>query len=61
MSAKVSHGPLIDLKKGEAIEFGHTRLNRVQLQIAAHLGYRYVSQNLHLYARPKTSKGAPPD
>ena len=45
------HDHLIDLDSGEVIEFTSDRIERLQREIAAELGYEIVHHRLELYGR----------
>lgn len=45
------HDHLIDLDSGEVIEFASARIEALQEEIAAHLGYEIVHHRLELYGR----------
>jgi Fur family ferric uptake transcriptional regulator len=47
------HDHLIDLDTGEVIEFTSTRIEALQEEIAARLGYEIVHHRLELYGRKK--------
>ncbi|TFF18265.1 transcriptional repressor [Jiella endophytica] len=47
----VHHDHLIDLETGKVIEFRSERIERLQEEIAAELGYEIVSHRLELYGR----------
>jgi Fur family transcriptional regulator, ferric uptake regulator len=45
------HDHLIDLDTGEVIEFASQRIEAIQVEIAARLGYEIVHHRLELYGR----------
>lgn len=45
------HDHLIDLDSGEVIEFASARIEKLQEEIAAELGYELVHHRLELYGR----------
>ena len=47
------HDHLIDIETGEVIEFRSEKIERLQAEIAAELGYDIVRHKLELYARKK--------
>jgi Fur family transcriptional regulator, ferric uptake regulator len=47
------HDHLIDLDTGEVIEFTSSRIEAIQEEIAARLGYEIVHHRLELYGRRK--------
>jgi Fur family ferric uptake transcriptional regulator len=46
------HDHLINLRTGEVIEFQSEEIERLQAEIARHLGYKLVDHRLELYAVP---------
>lgn len=53
------HDHLIDVETGKVIEFRSEKIERLQAEIAAELGYDIVRHKLELYGRPKQNKEAP--
>ncbi len=53
------HDHLIDVDSGEVIEFSSARIELLQEEIAARLGYEIVHHRLELYCRKVTAKKAP--
>ena len=47
------HDHLIDLQSGRVIEFRSEKIERLQAEIAAELGYHLVRHRLELYGVPK--------
>ncbi len=47
------HDHLIDLETGDVVEFRSEKIERLQAEIAAELGYDIVHHRLELYARRK--------
>lgn len=47
------HDHLIDVETGKVIEFRSEKIERLQAEIAAELGYDIVRHKLELYGRPK--------
>lgn len=45
------HDHMIDVETGEVMEFTHDRIERLQAEIAAELGYEIVHHRLELYVR----------
>lgn len=50
------HDHLIDLQSGKVIEFNNDKIEALQREIAAELGYRLVDHRLELYGVPLSSK-----
>jgi len=50
-SDRPHHDHLIDLETGDVIEFRSEKIERLQAEIAAELGYDIVHHRLELYAR----------
>ena len=48
------HDHMIDVETGAVIEFVSDRIERLQAQIAAEMGYEIVRHRLELYVRRKT-------
>lgn len=48
------HDHMIDVESGEVIEFVNDRIERLQAEIAAEMGYDIVRHRLELYVRKKT-------
>jgi Fur family ferric uptake transcriptional regulator len=48
------HDHLIDIDTGQVIEFRSDKIERLQAEIAAELGYDIVRHRLELYARRRT-------
>ena len=51
------HDHLIDIEKGEIIEFRSAEIEKLQEEIADRYGYEIVSHRLELYCRPKKAPG----
>ena len=47
------HDHLIDLRSGKVIEFTNAEIEKLQIRIAAELGYDLVDHRLELYCVPK--------
>lgn len=47
------HDHMIDVESGAVMEFANARIERLQAEIAAELGYEIVSHRLELYVRRK--------
>ncbi|MEM1021802.1 MAG: Fur family transcriptional regulator [Sphingomonadales bacterium] len=47
------HDHLIDLESGEVIEFQNERIEQLQEEIAAELGYELVDHRMELYGRKR--------
>ena len=47
------HDHMIDVETGEVIEFLNERIERLQAEIAAEMGYEIVRHRLELYVRRK--------
>jgi Fur family ferric uptake transcriptional regulator len=47
------HDHLIDLRTGKVIEFTNAEIEKLQVRIAAELGYELVDHRLELYCVPK--------
>ena len=47
------HDHLIDLRTGKVIEFTNAEIEKLQMRIAAELGYELVDHRLELYCVPK--------
>lgn len=45
------HDHMIDVETGEVVEFTHDRIERLQAQIAAEMGYEIVHHRMELYVR----------
>lgn len=45
------HDHMIDVETGEVMEFTHDRIERLQAEIAAEMGYEIVHHRLELYVR----------
>jgi Fur family ferric uptake transcriptional regulator len=56
-AAAVHHDHLIDLDTGEVIEFTSPRIEALQEDIAARLGYEIVHHRLELYGRRVKARG----
>ncbi len=52
------HDHLIDIETGRVIEFRSEKIERLQAEIAAELGYDIVRHKLELYGRAKDNKEA---
>lgn len=50
------HDHLIDLQSGKVIEFNNDKIEALQREIAAELGYKLVDHRLELYGVPLSSK-----
>lgn len=50
------HDHMIDVETGEVMEFTNDRIERLQAEIAAEMGYDIVHHRLELYVR-KSAKG----
>ena len=50
------HDHLIDLQSGKVIEFNNDKIEALQREIAAELGYRLVDHRLELYGVPLSSE-----
>ena len=55
-SEREHHDHLIDLDDGKVIEFRSDKIEKLQAEIAAGLGYDIVRHRLELYCRKRTSK-----
>ena len=53
-SDRPHHDHLIDVETGRVIEFRSEKIERLQAEIAAELGYDIVHHRLELYARRRT-------
>ncbi|MCL7465782.1 Fur family transcriptional regulator [Phaeovulum sp. NW3] len=51
------HDHMIDVDTGEVVEFANDRIERLQAEIAAALGYDIVHHRLELYVRKKARPG----
>ncbi len=51
------HDHLIDVETGEVVEFSSARIEALQEEIAAELGYDLVHHRLELYGKRKPRKG----
>ncbi|EPX82043.1 Fur family transcriptional regulator [Salipiger mucosus] len=51
------HDHMIDVESGEVIEFCSDRIEHLQKQIAAELGYEIVHHRMELYVRKKAGEG----
>lgn len=47
------HDHLIDLRSGKVIEFTNAEIEKLQIRIAAELGYELVDHRLELYCVPR--------
>ncbi len=47
------HDHMIDVETGEVVEFCSDRIERIQAEIAAELGYEIVHHRMELYVRSK--------
>ena len=54
-TAAKHHDHIIDLDTGDVIEFRNERIERLQQEIAAELGYDLVRHRMELYCRKKGS------
>ena len=52
------HDHMIDVDSGEVMEFTNERIERLQAEIAAEMGYDIVHHRLELYVRRRGSPGA---
>ena len=52
-ATNVHHDHIIDLDTGDVIEFRNERIERLQAEIAAELGYEVVRHRMELYCRKK--------
>ena len=52
-SDRPHHDHLIDVESGDVIEFRSEKIERLQAEIAAELGYDIVHHRLELYARKR--------
>ena len=52
------HDHMIDVDSGRVVEFCSERIERLQAEIAAELGYEIVHHRLELYVRKKSRKRA---
>ncbi len=50
------HDHLIDLHSGKVIEFNNDKIEALQREIAAEIGYKLVDHRLELYGVPLSSK-----
>jgi Fur family transcriptional regulator, ferric uptake regulator len=50
------HDHLIDVETGKVVEFRSEKIERLQAEIAAELGYDIVRHKLELYGRPKPKR-----
>ena len=48
------HDHIVDLDSGDIIEFRNERIEELQRQIAAEMGYEIIHHRLELYCRKKT-------
>lgn len=48
------HDHIVDLDSGDIIEFRNDRIEELQRQIAAEMGYEIIHHRLELYCRKKT-------
>lgn len=53
------HDHMIDVETGEVVEFTSDRIERLQAEIAAEMGYEIVRHRLELYVRRKQGGAAP--
>jgi Fur family ferric uptake transcriptional regulator len=53
------HDHMIDVETGDVVEFRSERIERLQAEIAAELGYEIVHHRMELYVRKKARKGSP--
>ncbi|MFI4987645.1 MAG: Fur family transcriptional regulator [Alphaproteobacteria bacterium] len=54
------HDHLIDIQSGRVIEFSNDRIEQLQREVAAQLGYDLVDHRLELYGVPLGSQAKPP-
>ena len=54
-SNREHHDHLIDIETGRVIEFRSEKIEQLQAEIAAELGYEIVRHRLELYGVPKKS------
>ncbi|MFZ2099540.1 MAG: Fur family transcriptional regulator [Oricola sp.] len=52
------HDHMIDVDSGDVIEFCSDRIERLQAEIAAEMGYEIVHHRMELYVRKKEEDGA---
>jgi Fur family ferric uptake transcriptional regulator len=50
------HDHMIDVETGQVIEFTNDRIERLQAEIAAEMGYEIVHHRLELYVRRKSDR-----
>ena len=51
------HDHMIDVETGQVMEFRSDRIERLQAEIAAELGYEIVRHRMELYVRPRRRDG----
>lgn len=51
------HDHIVDLDSGEVFEFNSAKIERLQEEIAAELGYEVVHHRMELYCRKRKSHG----
>ncbi len=51
------HDHMIDIETGEVMEFINDRIERLQAEIAAEMGYEIVHHRLELYVRRRRAEG----
>jgi len=51
------HDHMIDVETGAVIEFCSERIERIQAELAAELGYEIVHHRMELYVRKKSGEG----
>ncbi|SON57162.1 Ferric uptake regulation protein [Hartmannibacter diazotrophicus] len=57
-AATEHHDHMIDVDTGDVIEFRSDRIERMQAEIAAEMGYEIVHHRLELYVQKKKADGA---
>ncbi|AUH32014.1 Fur family transcriptional regulator [Paracoccus tegillarcae] len=50
------HDHMIDVETGQVIEFTNDRIERLQAEVAAEMGYEIVHHRLELYVRRRTRR-----
>ena len=53
------HDHLIDIQSGRVIEFSNERIEQLQREVAAELGFELVDHRLELYGTPLGAQGKP--
>ena len=54
------HDHMIDVETGEVMEFTNDRIERLQAEVAAEMGYEIVHHRLELYVRRRRGGALPP-